>query len=417
MQHDESVAAAASRRRLRKVLGAASVAVGAIVGLGAIAVPAGATRAAHRSGRARTHALSGATMKKLRAQVAKAESVPSFTSPGPAVRHVGSLRGKKVMIIPGTSHIPTCTEIADAAAQLASAVGMKPTVFPGSSGPQGWTQGIEDAIHEHYAAVLLECALDPATVAPAIAQAQKAGIKVTAYGPTPAENAATRLSAADADPYIQDEEVSVAQALVQSKGKPFDALVIESQDSPSDPLQLAGFRQELKKYCPACTYTTVNVNIADWANSFASTTTSELLSHPKVSTIFAFYSGELPYLLEGMQAAHRTSLKSYGTFGGGTADLQLQVQGAGRHIIMGDIFGDPTWTGYELLYQTALVLEHQKPKPLNSFYTPNRLATPENAKSIIATGGFGTAFVNDYRKLLGLSPLHGAALVRASLAK
>lgn len=418
MLHHEGAFAPGGKRQLRRAIGAATVAIGTVASAGAMAGVAGAARPAHKAAHAKTRSLSAATLKQLQAQVAKAESVPAFNNPGPAVKNVASLRGKKVMIIPGTTHIPTCVQIADAAAQLASAAGMKPTVFQTSSGSQGWNQGIEDAIHQHYAAVMLECALDPAEVAPAITQAQKAGVRVTAYGPTPAENASTQLSAADADPYIQDEEVSVAQALVQSKGKPFNALVIESQDSPSNPLQLQGFKDELKKYCPACTYSTVNVNIADWANAFASTTTSQLLSHPKVNAVFAFYSGELPFLLQGMQSAHRTTgIKSYGTFGGGNPDLQLQVQGVGKNIIMGDIFGDPTWTGYELFYQTALVLEHQKPKPLNSFYTPNRLATPENAASIIKTGGFGTAFVNGYRKLFGLTALHGSALVKASLAE
>jgi hypothetical protein len=127
---------------------------------------------------------------------------------------------------------------------------------------------------------------------------------------------------------------------------------------------------------------------------------------------------EPPFLLAGIEAAHRAgSVKSFGTFGGGNPDLELQVAGPGRGIIMRDIFGDPTWTGYELLYQTALVLSHQQPKPLNHFYTPNRLATPQNAESIIKTGGFGTAFVNGYRHLFGLPPLKGAALANAALAQ
>jgi ABC-type sugar transport system substrate-binding protein len=416
MDHEDTRAKAAGSRRLRRALGAATVAVGAMATAGAAVGTAGAART--RPETRHSSALSAATLKMLAAKVAKAEAQPTFTVPGPPVRDVASLRGKKVMVIPGTTHIPTCVQIADAAAQLASAVGMKPTIFQTSSGSQGWTTGIEDAIHQHYAAVMLECALDPSLIAPAIAQAQKAGVRVTAYGPTPAEYKKTDLSAGDADPYFQDLAISADQAIVQHQGKPFNALVIESQDSPSNPIQLAGMQSQINKYCPACTMSYVNVNIANWATAFASTTTAQLISHPKVNTIFAFYSGELPFLLSGIEAAHRTAnIKSYGTFGGGNPDLELQVEGVGKNIIMGDIFGDPTWTGYELFYQTALVLEHQTPKPLNGFYTPNRLATPQNAASIIKTGGFGTAFVNGYRQLFGLKPLQGQALVAASLAQ
>lgn len=419
-------AGARSRRpRLVRRLALAAALVGATAGAGVVAGAASASGPRRRSHNGAGHhgaghhgghgpRLPAPALKHLRAKVAKAEAVPAFERPGPAVKHVGSLEGDKVMIIPGTTHIPTCVRIARSAAQLASAVGMKPRIFHASRGSEGWNQGIEAAIHQHYAAVMLECALNPALVAPAIAQAERAGVRVTAYGPTPGESASTKLSAADADPYYHDEVVAVDHALVASKGKPFHALVIQSKDAPSDPIQLAGYKHEMRRYCPACTTTTVNVDVADWSNDLSRTVASELSRHPKVTTIFAFYSGELPYLLSGLEAAHRSKVKSFGTFGQGVADLKLQLSAPGSHVIEGDIAASPVWTGYELFYQTALVLTHQKPTPLNAYFAPNRLATPKNAGRIVATGGFGTAFVNGYRDLLGLHPLGGRALAKAA---
>lgn len=407
----EPVRRSARRHIGGRVLGAAAVSVAVVV-----AGPLVASGPASAS--PRRPALSAKTMKALTAKVHKAERVPKFTAPGPRVKDAAALRGKKVMIIPGVPFLATCQQIATAAAQLSKAAGMKPTIFQDKGTTQTWISGVEDAIHQGYAAVMLECGVNPAEIAPAIAAARAHGVKVTAYGVTPKEIKGVALSAADADPYAQDQKISVDQALVVHHGRPFHALVVQSEESPSDAVQMAGLRHELARRCPACTVTSANVTIPDWSTAFATTVTNQLLSHPKVNAIWALYAGELPYMLTGIEAAHRAgSVRSFGAFGGGSGELQLQAHAPGDHIVMGDIYGDPTWIGYELAYQTALVLRHQRPTPLNKYYAPNRLVTPANVKSVIKTGGFGTAFVNGYRKLFALRPLKGRALVRASLAK
>ena len=262
----------------------------AVVG-GAVGTAGATSRSPQGKGKGGAHALSPATLARLRAAVAKAERVPAFNNPGPAVRDPKALAGKKVMTIPGATRIPTCVQIADAAAQPATAAGMRPTIFETStSGSQGWATGLEDAVHQHHAAVLLESALNPAETAPQIAAAQQQGVRVTDDGATNGENAMTKLSAVDADPYVQDEVISTEQALLLAHGKPLHTLVVESEDSPSNRLRLAGYEEVVKRCCPACTTTTVKVNIVDRANEMASTVTSQLIAHPQVNTIFAFYS-------------------------------------------------------------------------------------------------------------------------------
>ena len=66
------------------------------------------------------------------AALTTAQAVPSFSQfagqYGSKV-DISSLKGKKVMIVPGVSALAACTEIAQAAAQLAKAAGMVPTIF------------------------------------------------------------------------------------------------------------------------------------------------------------------------------------------------------------------------------------------------------------------------------------------------
>ena len=52
------------------------------------------------------------------------------------------------MIIPGVSALAACTEIAQAAAALATAVGMKPTIFANQGTTAEHNTAIENAIHQ-----------------------------------------------------------------------------------------------------------------------------------------------------------------------------------------------------------------------------------------------------------------------------
>ena len=79
--------------------------------------------------------------------------------------------------------------------------------------------------------------------------------------------------------------------------------------------------------------------------------TSQLLQHPDVNVLFPDYAGELTYVLAGIQAAHRTGVKTYLAFGGGTPFVQLQTAQPGATIIQSDVSESPPWTGYLLVLQ------------------------------------------------------------------
>ena len=96
------------------------------------------------------------------------------------------------MIIPGVSALAACEEIAQAASDFAKAAGMVPTIFNNQGSTAEHNTAIENAIHQGYAAIIMGCAMDPSQNAPAIAQAQKAGIVVGIYGGTPDHGPARR---------------------------------------------------------------------------------------------------------------------------------------------------------------------------------------------------------------------------------
>jgi hypothetical protein len=136
---------------------------------------------------------SSANLSALAGDVNQGAAIPSFSTYasgyGSKVPTTG-LSGKKLMIVPGDSALAACTEIAQADAALATAVGMQPTIFANQGTEAEYDSAFEDAIHGGYAAIDAGCDFDPTLVAPQIAAAQKAGIVVSVYGATPQEAAA-----------------------------------------------------------------------------------------------------------------------------------------------------------------------------------------------------------------------------------
>jgi ABC-type sugar transport system substrate-binding protein len=362
---------------------------------------------------------SNANLSALTNDVNQGAAVPSFSTYaanyGGAVPNTANLRGKKIMIVPGASFLAACTEIAQADAAIATDLGMKATIFANQGTTAEHNTAIEDAIHGGYAAIDAGCDFDPTTSAPAIAQAQKAGIVVAVYGATPQEAAASKVTYNTDDPYALDAKYAAEQAVAQHNGKPFNAIAITSNAAPATAIMESSLKSELASICPACTVTEVDVEVPNWQTDIASTVTSQLEQHPDVTVLFPDYAGMLTYVLAGIEAAHKTGdVKTYLAFGGGTPFIKLQTVQPGESIIQSDIGGYPPWTGYLLFLQTARALEHMTPISYTAAIGPDRIATPQNAVNVLTTGGWGTTWVNGFRELLGLPALSGSALTAAS---
>src|SRR5580692_332376 len=361
----------------------------------------------------------GADLSALTADVNKYATTPSFSDYGPnyggKIPSIANLAGKKIMIIPGVSALAACEEIAQAASNIAKAAGMVPTIFNNTGTTAEHNTAIENAIHQGYAAIIMGCAMDPSTSTPAITAAQKAGIVVGVYGGTPDMDSRAGTTYNTDDPYALDATLATEQAIEQHDGQPFNAIAITSTATgPATVIEEDAIQAELAKDCPKCTLSAVNVEVPQWRTQVASTVTSQLLQHPNVSVLFPDYAGELTYVLAGIQAAHRTGVKTYLAFGGGTPFVQLQTVSPGKDIIQSDVSESPPWTGYLLFLQAARGLEKLAPIPYNQAIGPDLMITPDNADSVLSTGGFGDQWVNGFRALLGLPALTGSALHAAS---
>ena len=381
--------------------------------------PASSAASSAASTAASSAAASGADASALLADVNKYAAIPNFSDYGPSyggkIPSIANLAGKKIMIVPGVSALAACEEIAQAASDIAKASGMVPTIFNNQGSPAEHNTAIQNAIHQGYAAVIMGCAMDPSQNAPAIAAAQKAGLVVGVYGGTPDMNQRAGTTYNTDDPYALDATLATEQAIAQHPGQPFHAIAITSTATgPATAIEEDAIQAELAKDCPKCTLSAVIVEVAHWQSQIARTVTSQLVQHPDVNVLFPDYAGELTYVLAGIQAAHRTDVKTYLAFGGGTPFVQLQTASPGKDIIQSDVSESPPWTGYLLFLQAVRGLEKLPPIPYDKAIGPDRIITPDNAVDVLNTGGFGDDWVNGFRDLLGLPALSGAALHAAS---
>jgi ribose transport system substrate-binding protein len=360
----------------------------------------------------------GTSTSALGAAVNTAAAIPNFSTYaagyGGKVPSISALKGKKIMIIPGSSALAACTEIAQADAALAKAAGMVPTIFANQGTTAEHNTAIENAIHQGYAAINAGCAYDPTTNAPAIAQAQKAGIVFSLYGVTQQQADQVKIPYVNVDPYVLDATLAVDQAVSQHNGQPFNAIGITTNSLSATKLMHDALVAELTKTCPKCTYSDVNVETPKWPTDVAGTVTSQLLQHPSTTVLFPYYAGMMTYVLQGIQAAHKTDIKAYLNFGGGTPFVKIQTADPGKSIVQSDIGGYPPWTGYLMFLDTARAMEKLPPLGLDKAIGPDRIITPDNAVEVLQTGGWGTDWVNGFRGLLGLPALSGSALTAAA---
>jgi ABC-type sugar transport system substrate-binding protein len=360
-----------------------------------------------------------AQLSQLQADVSGAQKVPTFTSPGPAIKNVGVLKGQKIMAIPGSSQLAACEQMVDAEKSLGDAVGTPVTIYNNDGLTSQWESGVTTAISQGYKAVILTCSINPLSIEPAILKAKAAGVKVVDYAVLQevTNQSYPGLASGVGEAVLPDAKVSVEQAFVHSGGKPFNMLLITSKAVQGEPQAVAAVESEFKALCgSACKLYTTDVEVPDWSTKIQSTVQSFLLAHPDISVIYPLYSGEYLFALPGVQAAHRAgNVVLVGGFGNGTPEIQLQLASPGNTVAIGQISSYADWAAYEAYYQTALVLAGQAPRPFANTFTPNVLTTPANAKAVLTgVGAYGDSFVNGYRKLLGLAPLSGAALTAAA---
>lgn len=345
-----------------------------------------------------------------------AKAVPSFTPPGEPINNPESLRGAKIMVIPVSSKLAVCEKVGRQLETFAPEMGMTAKTWANEGHPSQWASGIQAAIQGKYKAIIFACGVNPQSVVPQLEAARKAGITVVTSNGGDAGTATVSplLYGITTSDQINYQKQSVEAAFIESAGKAHDALIVTSNENVQAPPVVKGIEQKYDEVCgDKCDVSVVNVPIPEWSTKIQSAVQAALVKNPKIKAIYCIFAVQAVFAVPAVQASHLDDVRIY-TYGGDAGPIEAA---ASSKLINVNWTSSPAWNGYEAYYQTFRGMTGMPALPPNKANPPYRAITPTSAAEYLAQsgdGGYGTDFVNGFRKLFGLQAIAGDELIKAA---
>jgi hypothetical protein len=403
----EQALARAVRGRVLVGAAGATIALAAIASAGANAAVAGRAKAQRTPARAAAQTVSQSTLAKLKAALIQAEAVPSYTSPGPAVK-ASVVKGKSMVVFPINSEIDACQAQSEDFAALGKSLGAHVTLVSNSGEPSQWESAVEDAVGAHDAAVAMLCGVIPGAIGPQLTAAQRAGVAVVDgnYNDTSDYAGLGGETAVQTTEGMTDD---VDDALLNLNGKPLHALVVTTDSIIQGPAASSAISAAIKSDCAsACSVTaTVTVPIQNWATAVQSDVASALVAHPTTNAVIVPFDGLTQFADPAVEGSKIKGLKVYTWGAGRSVEKLMESPGS---VIAADPGPDEQWDAYEAMDQVIRLIGHHKAATVTAEVDPNRFWVASNVKQFFGPGGTygnegygGDAFVKGFDTLWGVS--------------
>jgi ribose transport system substrate-binding protein len=348
------------------------------------------------------------TLAQLRAVIARAESVPAFTAPGPPV-NASQARGKTALVMPVNSQIDSCNTQAEDFQALGQQLGLNVTSYTDNGVPAQWTSGIQQAATSRDNAVAELCGIEPALVGPAIQAAHQAGAVVVDgdYNETADYSGLNAETAVDiAQGATQDTD----DALVNLGGQALHALVVSTDSIVQGPAARAAIAAEEKRVCPArCSAVDLVVPTQDWATQLAPEVRQELATHRDINAVIVTMDGMVQFAMPAVEQIHRLGMQIYTWGASRTVESYMLQKGS---LVAADPGPNNEWDAYQEMDQVLRLLTGQPAASVSSELSPDRFWVPSNVAQFFGPDGsygnegYGSdAFINGFRELWGLAPV------------
>jgi ribose transport system substrate-binding protein len=358
--------------RGRKVLAAALLA-----GIGAITLAAVAGGAqSSPSTKSTTEAV--ASVIEAKRLVAKAQQPVAWSAPGKPY-DATKAKGKSIWYNSFLLTIPFEQFMCQGIKQAARAVGASAQCLDGKSSAAEFTKGIQQAVAAKADAIILG-GITPSFVAPALADAKKAGVAVIASHTQdpgrPLRGTPSSIVAVATHSYSYPGKLEADFVVADSNGKG-NAIFLESSDvGVISALGRDAFKKEMARLCPSCKVKVINVPIAQWG-SLQTKTASIIQSNPDYKYIVAVFDGMVLFMVPSVHAANAQNTVKIVSFNGTPAVMTFMKN---KDVVAADVGGANLWQGWGIADQTFRVLTGA-PKLLD-IRTPQRLFTRANINSI-----------------------------------
>ena len=352
------------------------------------------------SSSSRAQGLSPAVTAELDAKLNAAMELPHFTPPGPVI-DPAPLKGKQIFTIPVSTAIPFCSVVDQQMGTFATKAGLQFQAWQSNAQLAQWAQGFTTAQENNAALVNVACGLDPATVAPQVAQTLAAHIPVVAgHTYAPGQPQLAGLSGIVYGAYIPAEKL-VADWIMRQTNGAADVLVITSPGTANSPFIQKALEAEFAQYRPACKARYIGVNTPDWATKIGPQVQSAILADPSLNYMLPIYDGMVQFTVPSIVATGSTDRVKVASFNATPAVLDMIRT---SNVVTFDIGEDTTWLAGAIIDQDMRVLLG---KPLIENYAAGlRAFTKANVADAgvpakFATG-YGESAADGYATLWGL---------------
>lgn len=199
--------------------------------------------------------------------------------------NTSAVRGKTLWIIPQDQSNPSLQQESAGFSEAADALGAKAQVFDGKSTPSQYVQGIDEAVSQKAAAIVI-IAIDPSLVSASLAKAAAAHIPVIdAFGGDPSAPYPTGL-VGHSTPSDVDLGKSQADYVLAKTNCNTHTLVSVVQAVPAQTALAKGVTDEFARLCPStCRADVQSISGANFTTQLAGQTSNYLQRHPETNYV------------------------------------------------------------------------------------------------------------------------------------
>lgn len=346
----------------------------------------------------------GAMVAEAEEAVAELEAEPAVELPGPPIKNVASVKGKRVFWVANGLEVPFNQEILDALEEAGKEAGLTIEVGDSKGSSATATKLIDQAVGQGVD-VIIDEAQTLESISAAVKGAKEAGIPVImGYQgdpePVTPQQEEEGMVAGVTECYSCAGE-AMANFVVADSGGKADAVLYSVPENGVAVVEQEGFEKVFEEKCPECKLKVTALGFAEWANA-QSVVSSSLKSDPGVNYLIPVYDGVETYMEAGIVSAPNASEIKVVSLNASLAQMEKLAKG---EIVAAEAGFNLKQTGYAFIDQALRVLTGTEPssdsKIALRLFTENNIGEIDLKKD--ESTWYGEDIVPLFQKLWGIS--------------
>jgi ribose transport system substrate-binding protein len=301
----------------------------------------------------------GCNLSYARMQIASYKRIGPWRPPGPSFDS-SRAAGKTIFTIADNSANPFAENIIAGVKDASGKTGLKVVDYPNQGLRTQWIQGINAAIAQKAAGIVLAGgAIGPIYFSAQAAAARRAGAQIVTVVDTDlTQPSEPHVSARVAQPYVEAARLDADWIIMQRRCKA-DVLVITSNDVIAGDINAKAVRAEFARVCgTGCKETFVNVPVADWSTKIQPAVQAAVNRDRNLNYVLPMYDSMSLFVVPALRLAGAAKRVGVASFNGTPAILRM-VQ-IGSPVTM-DIGENETQLGYAAVDQMLRLLNGVRP--------------------------------------------------------